>query len=115
MNTETAAKCLSELGNPNRLDIFRLLVRAGRDGLSVGAIQKRLAIPGSTLSHHISHLVSAGLIIQRRDGRVLYCRAQTDVVNQLVGFLMDECCKGFNDEALPPETNQPDRPYKRNR
>lgn len=99
MEIEQAAKCLSELGNPTRLAVFRLLVKAGIEGLTVGGIQKHLDIPASTLSHHISHLVWAGLIIQERDGRTLHCRTQSGVMNELVGFLMDECCVGFDQEA----------------
>ena len=97
MDTDRAAKCLSELGNPTRLEIFRLLVRAGAPGLTVGGIQKHLKVPASTLSHHISHLVWAGLIAQEREGRTLHCRTQPGVMDELVGFLMEECCKGFDE------------------
>ena len=105
MELDHAAKCLSELGNPTRLAVFRLLVRAGDDGLTVGEIQKRLDVPASTLSHHLSHLVWAGLIVQERDGRTLHCKTQPGVMNELVGFLMDECCLGF-------DANTNDRPLK---
>ena len=57
MELENAAKRCAELGNTTRLSIFRLLVRAGKNGLSVGNIQKNLGIPGSTLTHHIQRLV----------------------------------------------------------
>ncbi len=102
MDMDTAAKCLNELGNPTRLAIFRLLVRAGEPGLTVGGLQKRLEVPASTLSHHISHLVWAGLIVQEREGRTLHCRTRPAVMDQLIGFLMDECCKGFDEEADSP-------------
>ena len=92
MNDELAAKRLAELGNVTRLAIFRLLVKAGNDGLPVGDIQKTLAVPGSTLSHHISRLVSADLVQQRRDGRVLHCTARLDELQELVEFLLAECC-----------------------
>ena len=62
MNIDQAAKCLEKLGNPTRLEIVRLLVRAGEEGLSVGEIQEHLDIPASTLSHHVAHLANAGLI-----------------------------------------------------
>ena len=103
MELDRAAKCLSELGNPTRLEVFRLLVRAGDSGMTVGGIQKHLNVPASTLSHHLSHLVWAGLIIQERDGRTLHCRTQPGVMNELVGFLMDECCKGFDSETNEQE------------
>ena len=106
MDIDNVAKCLSELGNPTRLAIFRLLVRAGEPGLTVGGLQKRLEIPASTLSHHISHLVWAGLITQEREGRTLHCRTRPGVMDQLIGFLMEECCKGFADEGeqMPAKT-----------
>jgi len=64
MNIESASKCLAELGNSHRLEAFRLLVRAGPDGLAVKDIQAHLDIPKSTLSHHIAHLVWAGIVTQ---------------------------------------------------
>ena len=66
MELDTAAKILAKIGNPTRLKIVRLLVRAGDDGLTVGQIQKQLNIPGSTLTHHIAHLKSAGVMRQQR-------------------------------------------------
>jgi DNA-binding transcriptional ArsR family regulator len=89
------ARCLDKLGNPTRLEVFRLLVRAGREGLPVGDIQEHLDIPASTLSHHISHLVNAGLVHQEREGRVLRCRPDFKLMDSLIGFLTDECCEGL--------------------
>ncbi len=89
-----AARCLEKLGNPTRLEIFRLLVRAGPAGATVGEIQDRLGIPGSTLSHHISHLVNAGLVNQEREGRVLRCTPNFDLMSQIMDFLTEECCTG---------------------
>lgn len=87
-----AAKKFTELGNPTRLSIFRLLVKAADTGLSVGEIQKELDVPGSTLSHHIQRLVNVGLVAQRRDSRTLYCEPQIMVIQELVTFLLAECC-----------------------
>ena len=92
MELEQAAKRCAELGNITRLSIFRLLVRAGKDGLSVGDIQKNLDIPGSTLSHHIQRLVQVGLVAQRRQSRVLYCEPQFEAVRELAAYLVSECC-----------------------
>jgi|TARA_B100001971_G_C18006124_1_gene439874 DNA-binding transcriptional ArsR family regulator len=103
MNEENAAKCLTELGSPTRLAVFRLLVRASPDGMVVGDIQRRLQIPASTLSHHITKLAWAGLVEQRRRGRSLHCFAQTDVMNDLVTYLTAECCAGFGNQ----KTDQP--------
>lgn len=74
MDLNTAANALRELGHPTRLSIYRELVRAGHEGLPVGELQKHLEIPASTLSHHLSALISAGLISQERQSRTLFCR-----------------------------------------
>lgn len=92
MEHTDAAKKLAELGHTTRLAIYRLLVKAGTDGLAVSDIQQQLDIPGSTLSHHISRLVNAGLMIQERQGRVLRCEACFPALSNLVDYLMEECC-----------------------
>ncbi|GAA5443654.1 hypothetical protein Misp06_01832 [Microbulbifer sp. NBRC 101763] len=92
MQTDIAAKCFAELGHLTRLEIFRLLVRGGPEGMPVGEIQEALDVPGSTLSHHINRLVSVGLVIQRREGRTLYCVPQYEELFRLVEFLQEECC-----------------------
>lgn len=92
MDIEVAAKRLAELGHTTRLEIFRYLVRGGRQGVPVGEIQSELGIPGSTLSHHISRLVAVGLVLQQRDGRTLYCVPQYQELDGLIDFLKDECC-----------------------
>lgn len=94
MDITQAATCLEKLGNPLRLEIVRLLVRAGEDGLAVGEIKRHLKVPASTLSHHILHLVSGGLIRQRREGRVLRCTVDYDLMQALVHMLTEECCAG---------------------
>ena len=90
---DDTAKALKELGHPVRLTIFRRLVRSGYQGLAVGTLQDELGIPGSTLSHHIASLVSAGLLSQRREGRVLYCVPEYDRLNGVIEFLREECCQ----------------------
>ncbi len=92
MDQEIAAKRFSELGHSTRLSVFRLLVKAGDQGLAVGDIQKHLDVAGPTLSHHIHRLISAGLLKQHRAGRTLYCIAQLDAVREIVSFLDAECC-----------------------
>ena len=69
-----AARCLADLGHPQRLEAFRLLVQAGEAGLSVGDIERNLKIPRSTLAHHVAQLVASGLVTQTREGRVQRCR-----------------------------------------
>ena len=92
LTDEKAVKRLSELGHGTRLSIFRLLVKANPTGLTVGEIQEHLDIPGSTLSHHISRLISAGLICQLREGRILRCFAKLDSLDELMAYLTAECC-----------------------
>jgi len=99
MEHEQAVKCLSELGNSTRLSVYRLLVRAGPEGMTVGDIQRRLDVPASTLSHHIAHLVWAGLIDQNREGRMLHCQTKEGVMDDLIKFLSAECCVGFDESG----------------
>ena len=91
-SNEDAAARLEALGNPTRLSVFRILVRAGDDGLTVGQLQKRLRIAASTLSHHLRALITVDLVSQERQGTTLMCRANYKVMNTLVSFLVDECC-----------------------
>ncbi len=97
MNLETAALILSKIGNPTRLKIVRILVRAGDRGMPVGTIQKQLNIPGSTLTHHISHLKSARVIRQERHQATLYCIMEYARLSDLVTYLTEECC--VNEDA----------------
>lgn len=92
MVNEDAAACMESLGNPTRLDLYRHLVRAGTNGLTVGELQQRLQIPNSTLSHHLQHLVHRDLVAQTRQGRVLRCTANFMTMTSLVDFLTSECC-----------------------
>ena len=92
MKLEIAARQLESLGSPVRLKLYRALVRAGDDGLPVGALQAKLGIAASTLSHHIRTLKEAGLVAQERQATTLICRANYPAMNALVGYLVDECC-----------------------
>lgn len=92
MKLDEAAKILSKIGNPTRLRIVRLLVRAGDEGLAVGTIQRELKIPGSTLTHHIAHLKSAGVIRQQRQQATLICTMEYELLRELVDYLTEECC-----------------------
>jgi len=105
MKHEDAAKCLAELGNSTRLAVFRYLVKMGRHGAPVGQIQRQLGVPASTLSHHIARLVSVSLIRQDRHSRILYCVPQFEVLNDLIQFLLSECCVGDSciTESTPPK------------
>ena len=86
------ALMLAALGNEYRLRIYRLLVRAGDDGLNVGSLLEKIETPASTLSHHIAALRQAGLVNQRREGREIFNSANYENMDKLVGFLTDNCC-----------------------
>lgn len=96
MKIHDASARLEALGNPTRLAIYRLLVRAGETGLSVGKIQQKLGLAGSTLSHHLKSLLIVDLIRQDREGTTLMCRANYPVMHALVDFLVAECCVDEN-------------------
>jgi DNA-binding transcriptional ArsR family regulator len=100
---DTAAHSLESLGNPLRLSIYRLLVRAGPEGLPVGKIQAQLKVPGSTLSHHIAQLVQRGMIEQHREGRSLRCVPNFERMNALIEFLTEECCQGWSSKGTTDE------------
>lgn len=90
----SAALSLAALGHDARLTIFRLLVRAGKDGLNIGEIGQHLGIAASTLAYHLKTLVDAGLVTQERQGRQIINCVDFDVMHQTVSFLTAECCAG---------------------
>lgn len=95
MTTNSAiALSLAALGHETRLAIFRLLVRAGNEGLNVGEIGQHLDMAASTLAHHLKALVDAGLVLQERQGRQIVNRVDYDAMRRTVSFLTAECCVG---------------------
>jgi ArsR family transcriptional regulator, arsenate/arsenite/antimonite-responsive transcriptional repressor len=109
MNSSIAIAALGALAQEHRLGLFRLLVRAGEDGMAAGAIADALGIPNSSLSFHLAQLSRAGLIRQERRHRSLIYRADYDAMNALVGYLMENCCAGAGcgtDAACIPATDQ---------
>ncbi|QBF32121.1 helix-turn-helix transcriptional regulator [Thalassococcus sp. S3] len=92
--TASTSRALAALGHEARLSIYRLLVRAGADGLIVGDIADHTGLPLSTLAHHLRQLVSAGLVVQEKRGREVVNRADYDAMNRTLRFLTEECCKG---------------------
>ena len=88
-----AAARFAALGSEQRLAVLRSLVRAGPDGLTMGALGDRTGVSGSTLTHHLKILTSAGLVRQAKQGRSIICAAVAyDEVKELSEFLMKECC-----------------------
>ena len=89
------ARALAALGHDARLAIFRLLVKKGHDGLRVGDIRDFLDLAPSTLAHHLTALVDAGLVVQEKQGREVFNKANFDAMQALVTFLTSECCEGL--------------------
>ncbi len=87
-----AATAFAALGSEHRLTIIRRLVRAGPEGLPMGALGEDVGVTGSVLTHHLKQLVSAGLVEQQRDGRRILCSVDYDAIRGLSAFLMQECC-----------------------
>ena len=92
MDGNTVVSALGALAQEHRLAVFRLLVRAGDDGLAAGAIADALEVPNSSLSFHLAQLRNAGLILQERRGRSLIYTADYAAMNGLVGYLVENCC-----------------------
>jgi ArsR family transcriptional regulator len=84
------------LGQEDRLEIFRLLVRAGLEGRCVDEIKRRLKMPGSTLSHHLDALTRSGLLAARRAGRFIYYAVNWREASGLIRFLIEDCCAEMN-------------------
>ena len=91
-DNQIIADRLEALGNVSRLEIYRLLVRAGPTGIPVGEVQRKTGIARSTLSHHLRRLIAVGLARQERDGTTLFCQASYEAMHQTVAFLAAECC-----------------------
>lgn len=91
---ERHADQLGALGHPLRLEIVRVVVRAGTEGVAAGQIQSGLDIPASTLSFHLKRLSQAGLLTSRSEGTFLYYTADYAVLRELTAYLWEDCCKG---------------------
>ena len=85
---------LAALAQETRLETYRLLVEAGPEGLSAGRIGEELELPPATLSFHLAHLARTGLVRSRQDGRFVIYSADFQNMNQLVGYLTENCCGG---------------------
>src|ERR1700684_3825191 len=94
MKTQNAVAALAALAQDNRLDVFRLLVQAGPDGMAAGRVAEKLGLPPNTLTFHFDRLRNAGLVTVRRDGRSMIYAAQFDHMNELLAFLTENCCGG---------------------
>jgi ArsR family transcriptional regulator, arsenate/arsenite/antimonite-responsive transcriptional repressor len=98
-----AAGAFAALGNPARLRLLRLLVRAGPEGLNVGELGRLLDMPASTLAHHLSALVRAGFVAQERRGREVICTADYAAIRRTAAYLTESCCAGIEELTTTAE------------
>lgn len=103
MEADEAIGAFAALAQPTRLTVFRLLVQSGPEGINAGDIAAAVGVQPSTLSHHLGELERAGLAVSRRDGRQVFYAADYAGTRRLLGFLMEDCCRGRPEicEALP--------------
>lgn len=94
MESKDAVTALAALAHDTRLGLFRLLVRAGDEGMAAGEIADALGVAPSTLSHHLAQLEQAGLIIARRRSRHIFYAIIVPNVRRLIGYLAEDCCAG---------------------
>jgi ArsR family transcriptional regulator, arsenate/arsenite/antimonite-responsive transcriptional repressor len=107
MEKTDAVAALAALAQDNRLDVFRLLIRAGPDGMPAGAIAEALDLPPNTLTFHFDRLRMAGLVTVRREGRSMIYTARFETMNSLIGFLTENCCGGV--PCAPAAASKPVR------
>jgi DNA-binding transcriptional ArsR family regulator len=108
MKKHDAVAILAALAQDNRLDVFRLLVEAGHEGMPAGHIAASLRLPPSALTFHLDRLREAGLVTVRRDGRSMIYSARFEAMNALVSYLTDHCCQG-RPELCAPSAAKPAR------
>jgi len=101
METSKAVAALAALAQENRLQIFRLLVQAGPEGMAAGHVAEKLGLAPNTLTFHFDRLRFAGLVSVRRDGRSMIYAARFEAMNNLVSFLTENCCQGAKERCAP--------------
>ncbi|HEV2681933.1 MAG TPA: metalloregulator ArsR/SmtB family transcription factor [Rhodanobacter sp.] len=110
MKSTAALICLNALAQEHRLNLYRLLVQAGEEGMAVGELAAATGLAGATLTSHLHILRRAGMVSDERRGRVIQCRANYQQMNDLLGFLTDNCCAGSATAGCAPAaTCQPAR------
>lgn len=101
MKRDSAVRALGALAQETRIEIFRILVQAGPEGLPAGAIAERIGLPSPTLSFHLNQLRFAGLANSRRESRSIIYSANYKTMNQLLAYLTENCCGGRPELCAP--------------
>jgi ArsR family transcriptional regulator, arsenate/arsenite/antimonite-responsive transcriptional repressor len=101
MEKQNAVAALAALAQDNRLDVFRLLVQAGPEGMPAGVVATALKLAPNTLTFHFDRLRTAGLVTVQREGRSMIYAAQFDTMSALLGFLTENCCAGTPEKCAP--------------
>ncbi|OWU84487.1 ArsR family transcriptional regulator [Oceanicola sp. 22II-s10i] len=101
MDKTKTLSALAALGQETRLDVFRLLVRAGADGMAAGDLSTALGVRQNTMSANLSVLLNAGLVTNRRQGRSIRYFADMDRMKGLLAFLLEDCCGGRPELCQP--------------
>jgi ArsR family transcriptional regulator len=101
METDIAVKRLSALAQDARLDVFRLLVKAGPEGMAAGDIARKLGVPANTLSAQLLVLANAGMVRARREGRSIIYAIAFEGMRDLLVFLTEDCCGGRAEMCAP--------------
>jgi DNA-binding transcriptional ArsR family regulator len=101
MKNNDAVAALAALAQDSRLDVFRLLVQAGPEGLPAGSVAAKVKLAPSALTFHFDRLRDAGLVTVRREGRSMIYAARFEAMNALVAFLTENCCQGAVDQCAP--------------
>jgi DNA-binding transcriptional ArsR family regulator len=109
MKKRDAVAILAALAQDNRLDVFRLLVEAGPEGMPAGRVAGALKLAPNTLTFHFDRLRDAGLLTVRREGRSMIYAARFDVMNALIAYLTENCCAGAPQECTPAAVCKPSR------
>src|SRR5271155_495528 len=104
-----AVAALSALAQDNRLDVYRLLVQAGPEGMPAGGVADALKLAPNTLTFHLDRLRQAGLVTVRRDGRSMIYAARYDTMNTLISYLTENCCRGAPEQCAPSVACKPVR------
>jgi len=113
MKKHEALAALAALAQDNRLDVFRLLVEAGPEGMPAGSVAEALKLASNTLTFHFDRLREADLVTVRRDGRSMIYAARFETMNELLSYLTENCCRGEPAQCAPDIACRPARSSRR--